>query len=193
MSFAPLPATAAWKHREARAGFEVAHFEALGEGYRVAGTTTAAEAGSTWIVEYLIELDSRWRTRRASITGRSSLGVSRTVLAADGTGSWRIDGAPAAYLDGCFDIDLESSALTNAFPVHRLALGLGQHAEAPAAYVRAGSLAVERLEQDYVRANDGTCGQVYDYRAPAFDFACRLTYDEAGLVLEYRGIADREV
>jgi hypothetical protein len=27
--------------------------------------------------------------------------------------------------------------------------------------------------------------------APAFDFACRLTYDESGLVLDYPGIAVR--
>jgi uncharacterized protein len=33
--------------------------------------------------------------------------------------------------------------------------------------------------------------QRYHYSAPAFDFSCRLVYDEAGLVLDYPGIAVR--
>jgi hypothetical protein len=31
----------------------------------------------------------------------------------------------------------------------------------------------------------------YDYAAPIFDFECRLVYDNAGLVLDYPGIAQR--
>ncbi len=50
---------------------------------------------------------------------------------------WRIDGRPSPHLDGCRDVDLESSALTNALPVHGLGLHVGQGAEAPAACVRA--------------------------------------------------------
>jgi uncharacterized protein len=53
--------------------------------------------------------------------------------------------------------------------------------------VRAVDLTVERLEQTYVRLPD----QGYDYVAPVFDFACRLVYDESGLVLDYPGIAVR--
>ncbi len=191
MPFASLPSTAAWQHRQGREGFEVAFFQVLDDGCRVIGSTAAAEAGSTWVVEYEIELDGRWRTRRAWITGRSVLGVSRVVLEADGLGHWLVDGTPVAHLDGCLDIDLESSALTNAFPVHRLALDVGQRAEVPAAYVRAMGLDVQRLEQSYARVADGNRGQRYDYAAPDFEFACRLVYDQHGLLLEYPGIAVR--
>ena len=71
----------------------------------------------------------------------------------------------------------------------RLAPGAG--AAAPAAYVRAVGLAVEQLEQTYLRAPDEGTRQRYDYAAPAFDFTCRLSYDESGLVLDYPGIAVR--
>ena len=107
-----------------------------------------------------------------------------------GDGSWRVDGAAAPHLDGCFDVDLESSALTNAFPVHRLALSVSERAAAPAAYVRT-DLFVERLDQDYLRAPDHESHQVYRYAAPAFAFTCSMLYDESGLVLEYPGIATR--
>jgi hypothetical protein len=191
MDFAPAPATAAWRHRDARTGFEVAYFQLLGAGCRIAGWTTAVEDGQTWVVEYVIDLDGTGATRGARIRGRSAAGSSAASLEADGAGQWVVNGVPAPHLDGCFDVDLESSALTNALPVRRMGLAPGARAAAPAAYVRAVGLAVERLEQTYLRAPDEGARQRYDYAAPAFGFACRLTYDESGLVLDYPGIAVR--
>ena len=191
MDFAPAPATAAWRHRDARTGFEVAYFQLLGAGCRIAGWTTAVEDGQTWVVEYVIDLDETGATRGARIGGRSAAGSSAALLEADGAGQWVVNGVPAPHLDGCFDVDLESSALTNALPVRRMGLAPGARAAAPAAYVRAVGLAVERLEQTYLRAPDEGAHQRYDYAAPAFGFACRLTYDESGLVLDYPGIAVR--
>jgi hypothetical protein len=191
MDFAPAPATAAWRHRDARTGFEVAYFQLLGAGCRIAGWTTAVEDGQTWVVEYVIDLDETGATRDARLRGRSAAGSSAASLEADGAGQWVVNGVPAPHLDGCFDVDLESSALTNALPVRRMGLAPGARAAAPAAYVRAVGLAVERLEQTYLRAPDEGARQRYDYAAPAFGFACRLTYDESGLVLDYPGIAVR--
>ena len=191
MDFAPVPATAAWQHRDARAGFEVAYFQPFGEGRRIEGWTTAIEDGSTWAVEYVIDLDGTGATRSARVRGRSAAGFSLTLLEADGAGRWLVDGVPAPHLDGCLDVDLESSAMTNALPVRRMGLAPGGRAAAPAAYVRAVGLGVERLEQAYQRAPDQATRQCYDYAAPAFGFTCRLVYDESGLVLDYPGIAVR--
>ena len=191
MSFAPMPATAAWRHRGARSGFEVVYFSARGDGCRIEGWTTAIEDGATWAVEYLIDADAAWATRRAQIRGRSAEGFRATLLEADGAGHWLVDGEPAPHLDGCLDVDLEASAMTNALPMRRMVLLVGAAAAAPAAYVRAVGLAVERLEQTYARATDQDTSQRYDYTAPAFDFRCRLVYDQFGLVLDYPGIAIR--
>jgi uncharacterized protein len=191
MSFAPVPATAAWRHRGARSGFEVVYFGARGDGCQIEGWTTAIEDGATWAIEYVIEVDAAWATRNARIRGRSTRGFRLTLLETDGAGHWVIDGEPAPRLDGCLDVDLEASAMTNALPVRRMALPVATAAAAPAAYVRAAGLAVERLEQTYVRATGETAGQRYDYSAPAFDFRCRLVYDRSGLVLDYPGIAVR--
>ena len=191
MDLAPLPATAAWRHRDARAGFEVAYFQILDWGCRIEGLTAAIEDGVTWAVEYFIDLDATGATRGAQIRGRSAAGSSSALLEADGAGRWLVDGAAVPHLDGCLDVDLESSALTNALPVRRMRLAPGAGAAAPAAYVRAVGLAVERLEQTYLRVPAEGAGQSYDYAAPAFDFACRMAYDESGLVLSYPGIAVR--
>ena len=191
VSFVPPPATAAWQHQHARSGFEVVYFQARDGACRIEGWTTAIEDGRTWAVEYAIQLDATWTTRTARVSGRSASGARSTVLEADGAGRWLIDGEPAPHLDGCLDADLESSAMTNALPVHRMGLRVGARAAAPAAYVRALDLAVQRLEQTYARATDDASHQRYDYTAPAFGFACRLIYDESGLVLDYPGIAVR--
>jgi hypothetical protein len=161
------------------------------DGQRIEGWTTAVEDEATWVVAYRIELDHNWTTKRAEVFGRSALGSRRVKLEADGDGRWLVDGTVASRLDGCLDVDLESSALTNALPVRRLGLRVGDKAPAPAAYVRAVDLSVGRLEQDYVRVADEAGRQRYDYAAPAFGFACRLVYDESGLVVDYPGIASR--
>ncbi len=81
--------------------------------------------------------------------------------------------------------------MTNALPVHRLSLPVDAQAPAPAAFVRALDLSVERLEQHYKRATDEGSHQRYDYTAPSFEVECRLVYDESGFVLAYPGLAVR--
>ncbi|MGH2475646.1 MAG: putative glycolipid-binding domain-containing protein, partial [Candidatus Limnocylindrales bacterium] len=106
---------------------------------------------------------------------------------------WRIGDVAAPQLDGCLDVDLEASSCTNTLPVHRLGLAVGQGADAPAAYVRALDVDVERLEQRYVRIEDDGARRRFDYTAPRFDYNGVLVYDRSGLVLDYPGIAVRGI
>jgi uncharacterized protein len=120
------------------------------------------------------------------------LGEHEVRLEGDGSGAWLVDGERAPELSGCLDVDLEASACTNALPVRRLGLRRGEFADAPAAFVRAPVLRVERLEQSYARLeDDGGERARYGYAAPAFDFRAILTYDRSGFVLDYPGIAVR--
>jgi uncharacterized protein len=193
VAFGSLPPSAAWRHVDARDGFEVAFPQTRDGGYEVVGYATAVEDGRAWAVRYEIVVDDAWRTRMAYVSSRSVSGGHEVRLEADGSGHWRIDGVPAPYLDGCFDIDLEASSCTNALPVHRLALGVGHGADAPAAYVRALGGDVERLEQRYVRIEDDGTRRRFDYTAPVFDYRGLLVYDASGLVLDYPGIAIRNI
>ena len=186
-----LPGAAAWRHLDARVGFEVLFPRADEHGVVFEGCSAAVEDGETWSVEYSITLDSQWATRSAHVRGRSTSGAHEVRLARDEDGWWTVDGEPAPELEGCLDVDLEASACTNAFPIRRLALDVGAAADAPAAYVRAPALAVERLEQRYERLDDDDGRTRYWYSAPRFDFEAALVYDEHGLVLDYPGIAAR--
>ena len=187
--FQSPPAAAAWRHADAQDAFESVFVRIIAGGYEIDDHTAGVEAGVVWAVRASITLDSDWMTRTAQVWGQSPTGARTARVETDGAGHWHVDGETRPDLDGCFDLDLESSACTNAFPVHRLQLAIGETAFAPAAYVRASDLRVERLEQSYRRVDD----REYDYESPAADFRCRLAFDASGFVLDYPGIATRVV
>jgi len=187
-----IPAIAAWRHVDARVGFEVLFLRREGDRYHLDGHSTAVQEGEAWGIRYALELDTDWATRAAHIVGQSAMGMNEVRLEGDGRGMWRVDGRPTSQLDGCLDVDLEASAATNSLPVRRLGLRVGEGADAPAVYVRAPILRVERLEQSYARIpNDGDQRARFDYVAPAFDFKAVLVYDRFGFILDYPGIAVR--
>jgi hypothetical protein len=185
-----LPETAAWRLVDAHQGFEVLFRRRDHDGHRFDGHSVGVEEGKLWSVRYTLELDTDWRARRAHVVQRSRSGAHEIRLEGE-RGGWRVDGEPAPGLDGCSDIDLEGSAFTNALPVNRLGLGIGEGADAPAAYVRALDLSVERLEQRYTRLEDEGGNTRYDYESPSSGFRTTLVYDRHGLVLDYPGIATR--
>jgi hypothetical protein len=187
-SFAAIPAVAAWRHVTAREGFEVASFERAADGWLVTGMTAAVEGVAAWAVRYEIAVSSDWLTRSAHIVNVSEGGESRVTLTHDGRGNWLVNGSARPDLDGCLDVDIESSAMTNTFPVHRLSHRAGARQAAPAAYVRAAALAVERLELHYTPLDER---HRFRYEAPAFEFTAELSYDATGLILAYPGIAQR--
>jgi hypothetical protein len=189
-TFESLPAVAAWRHRDARDGFETAFLTQHGGEIHLEGQTVAVESGEAWSVRYTVVVDDGWLARVASIAGRSMRGRYAVRIESAGRGRWLVDGEHRPELDGCLDIDLESSACTNTLPVRRLALAVGDSGTSPAVYVRALDLSVTRLDQDYARRADNRALR-YRYRARAFAFEADLTFDRAGLCVDYPGIAER--
>ena len=191
VTFHALPACAAWRHQGLREGFESVFLRSEETGYRFDGTTAAIENGQVWAVRYSIALDERWITTSAQVWSWSASGEREIRLESDGLGHWKLDGSRVPDVDGCLDVDLESSAFTNSFPVHRVKAAVGQSFAAPAVYIRALDLHVERLEQSYMRIDDDDGRRRYNYQSPEFGFECRLVYDASGLVVDYPSIATR--
>jgi hypothetical protein len=181
--YAALPAFAAWRFVGAVDGFEVVYPGPR----RLRGSTSAVEQGRPYAVRYDIALDEQWRTREVRVSSDTVEGARSAVLLSDGVGHWTVDGVAAPHLDGLVDVDLEASACTNTLPVHRLAMPAGEEIGASAVYVRALDLSVSRLDQTYRRRGDHT----FDYVADGGAFRAVLEYDDAGLVVDYPGIAVR--
>jgi hypothetical protein len=192
MQLKDLPRLASWQHTDVRAGYEVLFSDAGGAGFRLRGATTAVEAGAGWSVAYRVDLDRRWNTKRVeaittTVTGERRVSLSRA------NGRWRVDGRDRPDLDGCIDVDFESSSVTNTIPVHRVRFAPGEPVSVPAAFVRAGDLRVHRMEQRYTLTGATAEDLTFDYESTTFDFACQLRFDVAGLILDYPGIAVRDV
>jgi uncharacterized protein len=190
---ANLPPFATYVHAGVRDGFEVVFFRAprmRGRGFLVEGGTAATEDGIPWSVQYRIEVDRTWQTTRVESIGITPSG-HHTLHAERRDGRWTINGTERPDLDGCIDIDFETSLVTNTLAVHRINLTSTAPVEVPAAFVRAADLRVERLEQTYLCTARSESQIVFDYASTTADFACRLTFDAAGLVTEYPGIGRR--
>jgi hypothetical protein len=143
-------------------------------------------------VSYRIELAEDWSTRSVAATSSTAGGDRRTSLARTREGRWTVDGLPRPDLDGCADVDFESSAVTNTLPVHRVDFLPGLPVAVPAAFVRAEDLRVERIDQTYTLVGRSPGELRFAYASVTFDFTCELTFDAAGLILSYPGIAARE-
>ena len=140
------PVSGSWRHAH---GFEVAFFSDAGAGHRMWGHTAARDGEELWSVGYDIETDAGWRTIGAHASATAPEGMCEVSLQRDHQTGWTVDGHHRPDLQDCVDIDIESSAVTNTLPLHRLDFTVGTVVEVPAAFVRAGDLRVERLEQRY--------------------------------------------
>ena len=103
-----------------RAGFEVAFFHEMSAGYRLTGHTTAHESCVLWSVGYDVTVDGLWRTAAVHASNLTATGKQELTLMCDGAGRWAVNGEPRPDLNGCWDVDFESSAVTNTLPLHRL-------------------------------------------------------------------------
>jgi hypothetical protein len=145
-----------------------------------------------WYVGYEITTDADWTTRTVSAVNSTIAGDHQLTLTRSPDGRWTVNGVPRPDLDGCRDVDFESSAVTNTLPVHRIPFSPGAPIAVPAVFVRAGDLSVIRLEQRYTLLGSDARRIVFRYESSTFDFECELTFDASGLVVEYPGIAVRD-
>ena len=132
--------------------------------------------------------DAGWRTVSGRVAGWIGSAPVEVDLSADAAGRWRLNGADCPVVEGCVDLDLNFSPSTNALPIRRLDLAVGQAADVRAAWLRFPSLALEPLEQVYRRTADA----IYRYESAGGTFIADLEVNAAGLVIHYPGFCRAE-
>lgn len=115
MHLRALPPAASWTHTGARTGFEVLFTR---EG-RLRGRTAAHENDAIWYVGYEITIGTDWTTQTVSAVSSTIAADHELALTRSRDGRWTVNGVLRPDLDGCQDVDFESSAVTNTLPVHR--------------------------------------------------------------------------
>jgi len=176
----------AWERTDGWVGHSVARAEAITAGWLFHGAEVVAEPEplSCW---FRVEVDEGWVTSSAEVLAFAGLGERRLDLRADGDRRWSRNEVPVPQLDGCLDVDIAATPLTNTFPIRRLHdLQVGVAVTIPVAWVDVPTLTVDRVEQTYRRLGRS----VWEYRDPTYG-PFRLTVDADGLVVDYEGLARR--
>lgn len=144
--------------------------------------------GQPLSAKYELVCDAQWCVRSLRITAESEAMGERTVhLRADGAGGWW-DSAdqPIAALQGCIDVDIMFTPLTNTLPINRFALAPGESREITVVYISVPDLSVRPFSQRYTRLGDGDDGQRrYRYESLVSGFTAVLPIDDDGFVIEY--------
>ena len=156
-------------------------------GIEIAGTVLLAEKGAPLRVEYRLQCDAAWNTRRVEVSQDFAGATQSLTLLHDGTGNWRLNGAVAPDLAGCTDVDLGVSPSTNALPVNRLRPAIGETVEIRAAWVLFPEMKVVAAPQAYDRLAE----RRYRYRNLDSDFKAVLEVDEDGFPVDYEDIWTR--
>lgn len=173
-----------WRRVRDNLSFEQAQIEKMPDGLVITGTVFASHEAKPLSVEYRIECESNWTTRRADIVHRLD-GATKTLhLLHDGHGRWVQDGSPADRLNGCMDVDLGISPSTNALPINRLDMRRRDRSDIKAAWVRFPELVVEPADQSYTRLADDR----FRYENLNSRFQTEIRVDEHGLPLDYAGV-----
>ncbi len=172
-------------------GLELARITADSGGVRAESVSIGLDAGSAYTVRYSLRCDAGWRVRTLEAW---TLGVKDAALAltCDGTGRWTgPDGRHRPSRDGCFDVDLPSTLLTNTQPNRPLGMVPGWSEEISVLYVTVPALTVSVARQRYTCLTWGPEGGRYRFESIGSDFTAELTVDGDGLVIEYPRIARR--
>jgi len=170
-------------------GHDACALRRIASGWRLEGTALFALDVHPCHLTYEVECDMNWSGRSARVRGwigRQSIDL--LIVSRPGS-RWEMDGVEHPIVAGCLDVDLSFTPATNFFALRRLALNVGDYAQAPAAWLSFPELQLERLEQRYERVTH----DAYDYRAPSVDYAETLRMSPTGFVTHYPGLWELEI
>lgn len=176
-----------WRRADEGHGHSMARVERLETGWLCHAAEVLIEPRETSACSFTIRLEQQWTTREVEVNVVSGQGQKRLSLRADEMRNWWRDGHPAPDLEGCVDVDIAATPLTNTFPIRRLdSLAVAEQRTLPVAWVDVPTLHVERVEQTYRRLGLGR----WEYSDTAHG-AFQLTVDDHGFVIDYEGLASR--
>jgi hypothetical protein len=169
-------------------GLEHVIVTADGAGFRADGQLVLGPPEGPASVSYQLSCDASWRVTGLTVTAASAAGSRTLALSAGHDGHWIADGQPRPDLDGCIDIDISLTPLTNTLPIRRLTWAPERPQELDVVYVSAPDLTARRVIQRYTLLRRDADGAAPLYRYESGSFRADLTVDSDGFVSDYPGL-----
>jgi hypothetical protein len=138
---------------------------------------------------YTLIVDKAWRTLEIRIMVEQAPGsMIAQHLLASGDGTWTdAENHPIPELEGCIDVDIQWSPLTNTLPTRRLELQPGQATDIRVVYVALPDFGIRPMAQTYSRVDAATVR----YESESRSFVRDLVVDDEGYVIDYPGLFQR--
>jgi len=139
-------------------------------------------------VRYDIVLDNDWSTNSCIIEARINNQFKKIELVKD-RGSWFLNGKIHPEFDGCSDVDIPLTPLTNSLPINRLKLNVGDEAKVDIIYIDLLEDAIKHVKQQYRRIKS----DIFKYENIPNDFEAEIKLDSAGFVIDYPQLFKRKI
>lgn len=162
-------------------------------GWDLRGMAVFHDEGLACDLGYAVSVDARWVTQAAHVSGHCGERVVDLRFHPGAYGRWRVGQGGEADTDtgvsasACPDMDLNFSPATNMIAIRRMALQVGQEAQAPAAWLSFPELRLQELPQVHRRLD----ALRYQYDAPTVGYSGVLEVCERGAVVEYPELFSR--
>jgi hypothetical protein len=179
----PPVATFFWRRLD-QPGHDSCRLFQFADGWRLSGMAVFREGRKACHLQYEVMADAAFGTRGARVNGYVGTQAVDLKIRAHAGERWEINGVAIDEVDGCIDVDLGFTPATNLLVIRRLALKVGQAADAPAAYLAFPKMELVRLPQRYER----TSRNEYAYESPSTGYAGTLRVSSMGAVLHYPGL-----
>jgi hypothetical protein len=141
-------------------------------------------------VQYKLAWDAEWCARELLVRIESLGRISQLELRGDGRGAWTDgEGVHLTELDGCIDVDISVTPLTNTLPIRRLGLSVDERQVMPVAFVRIPDLTAVTVDQSYKFLEATPAGGRYLYQSSTFQ--AELSVDRNDLVVDYATVWSR--
>jgi hypothetical protein len=168
-------------------GLEHAEVTEADGGVRANSVIIGEHEGVGYGARYELTCDASWRTRSLVVECTDG---RRLRIDGDGGGRWTdVNGNRLSQLDGCIDVDLSASPLTNTLPVRRRGLNPFM-----------GTVAFRMVFVPFDTLEPFADGQLYTalddegrfrYQAEDGTFEAELSVDEDGFVISYPPLYER--
>lgn len=140
-------------------------------------------------VEYSVELEKNWITRKVSILVDKQTSLE---LFSDGEGNWfNTKGDLLEFLKGAIDIDISATPFSNSLPVNRVDWVVNQIEHFEMVYISVPSLELIKVRQTYKYIGNNADLRYFNYRCN--DYETIITVDSDGLVMDYPNVFSRKV
>jgi len=159
-------------------GHDAALLTANDGGFVLRGTAVFRHPAGPACVDYAVEVDAAWRTRRGKVCGFVADRRFDHTIAREAHG-WSLDGVPIARLAHLLDLDFGFTPATNLLQLRRTAPGASL--DLPVAWFDIDAITLVELPQRYERRDETT----YWYAAPTVPYEGILELAPNGFARKY--------